>query len=78
MRADSIVRARIPKNMKEKAALALHDMGMTSSDLIRLVFMRVAEEGRLPFPFLHNPGQFPMKSFRALAISLRLSARKSL
>jgi len=49
MRADSIVRARIPTDMKEKAVSTLHDMGLTSSDLIRLVFMRVAEEGRLPF-----------------------------
>jgi len=35
--------------MKDKAVSALHSMGLTSSDLIRLVFMRVAEEGRLPF-----------------------------
>ena len=49
MAADAIVRARIPADMKEKATEALTRMGLTASDLIRLTFMRVAEEGRLPF-----------------------------
>jgi DNA-damage-inducible protein J len=49
MKADSVVRARIPAEMKEKAIAALDRMGLSASDLIRLTFLRVAEEGRLPF-----------------------------
>lgn len=49
MRADAIVKARIPAEIKERAAMALESMGLNTSDLIRLTFMRVAQEGRLPF-----------------------------
>ena len=49
MRADAIVKARIPAAVKERAMDALEDMGLSASDLIRLVFLRVADEGRLPF-----------------------------
>lgn len=49
MKADSVVRARIPAEMKERAMATLERMGLSASDLIRLTFLRVAEEGRLPF-----------------------------
>ena len=49
MIADAVVRARIPADMKERATSVLHSMGLSTSDLIRLTFLRVAEEGRLPF-----------------------------
>lgn len=49
MKADAVVRARIPADTKDKAIEALERMGLSASDLIRLTFMRVAEEGRLPF-----------------------------
>jgi len=49
MKADAVVRARIPAKTKDKAIEALDRMGLSASDLIRLTFMRVAEEGRLPF-----------------------------
>ncbi len=49
MRADAVVRARIPADMKDKAIATLERMGLSASDLIRLTFLRVAEEGRLPF-----------------------------
>ena len=49
MKADAVVRARIPADMKDKAVAALERMGLSASDLIRLTFLRVAEEGRLPF-----------------------------
>lgn len=49
MKADAVVRARIPAAMKDKAMEALDRMGLSASDLIRLTFLRVAEEGRLPF-----------------------------
>lgn len=49
MRADSVVRARIPAEMKDKAVETLDRMGLSVSDLIRLTMFKVAEEGRLPF-----------------------------
>jgi len=47
--ADTIVRARIDKETKAKAADVLEDMGLTVSDAIRLLMIRVADERRLPF-----------------------------
>jgi DNA-damage-inducible protein J len=49
MHADAVVRARIPADMKDQATSVLRRMGLSASDLIRLTFLRVAEEGRLPF-----------------------------
>ena len=47
--ADTYVRARIDTNTKERAADALEAMGLTMSDAIRLLMLRVADERRLPF-----------------------------
>jgi DNA-damage-inducible protein J len=49
MAADTIVRSRIDTATKERAAAALEAMGLTISDAIRLLLLRVAEEQRLPF-----------------------------
>jgi DNA-damage-inducible protein J len=46
---DSVVRARIDAATKERAADALADMGLSLSDAIRLLLVRVAHERRLPF-----------------------------
>ena len=46
---DSVVRARIDTNIKERAADALADMDLSVSDAIRLLLIRVADERRLPF-----------------------------
>lgn len=46
---DTYVRARIDTNTKERAADALQSMGLSISDAIRLLMVRIAEEGRLPF-----------------------------
>ena len=47
--ADTYVRARIDTDTKEKATQALKAMGLSVSDAIRLLMLRVAEEHRLPF-----------------------------
>lgn len=47
--ADTYVRARIDSNTKERAANALEAMGLSISDAIRLLMMRIADEHRLPF-----------------------------
>lgn len=45
----SVVRARIDTITKERASAALADMGLSISDAIRLLLVRVADERRLPF-----------------------------
>lgn len=45
---DTYVRARIDTATKERAA-ALEAMGLSISDAIRLLMLRIAEERRLPF-----------------------------
>ena len=47
--ADTYVRARIDTRTKERATDALEAMGLSISDAIRLLMMRIAEEHRLPF-----------------------------
>jgi DNA-damage-inducible protein J len=49
MVADSIVRARIDNTTKERATAALEAMGLSVSDAIRLLMLRIADEQRLPF-----------------------------
>ncbi|MGC8535156.1 MAG: type II toxin-antitoxin system RelB/DinJ family antitoxin [Rhizomicrobium sp.] len=49
MTADAIVRARIDTDTKERAAAALGAMGLSISDAIRLLMLRIADEQRLPF-----------------------------
>jgi DNA-damage-inducible protein J len=46
---DTYVRARIDTATKERAADALEAMGLSVSDAIRLLMVRVADERRLPF-----------------------------
>jgi DNA-damage-inducible protein J len=49
MATTDVVRARIDHATKERAAAALADMGLSISDAIRLMMVRIADERRLPF-----------------------------
>ncbi|MFT9180351.1 MAG: type II toxin-antitoxin system RelB/DinJ family antitoxin [Zymomonas mobilis] len=49
MKADSVVRARIPTLTKEAAIKTLEQMGLSISDAIRLLMTKIANEQRLPF-----------------------------
>jgi DNA-damage-inducible protein J len=49
MTADTIVRARIDTDTKQRASEALGAMGLSISDAIRLLMLRIADEKRLPF-----------------------------
>ncbi len=49
MSNDTVVRARIDRETKERATAALEAMGLSVSDAIRLLMLRIAEEKRLPF-----------------------------
>jgi DNA-damage-inducible protein J len=46
---DTYVRARIDSNTKERAEDALEAMGLSISDAIRLLMVRIADERRMPF-----------------------------
>lgn len=49
MATDAIVRARIDGQVKEKATTVLAEMGLSVSDAIRMLLVRVAAEKALPF-----------------------------
>jgi DNA-damage-inducible protein J len=49
MASDTVIRARIDGRVKERAAKVLADMGLSVSDAIRLLLIRVAAEKALPF-----------------------------
>lgn len=55
MPANAVVRARIDERVKDEAAAVLRASGLTVSDAIRLMLVRVAAEKALPFePLIPN------------------------
>lgn len=52
MATNAIVQARIDGVVKEEAAAVLAAMGLTISDAVRLLLIRVAQEKALPFELL--------------------------
>ena len=59
------MRARIDSDTKERATEALHAMGLTVSDAIRLMLLRVADEKRLPFA-VHVPNAITVEAMKEL------------
>jgi len=49
MAATAFVRARIDESLKDEAAAVLAEMGLTVSDVVRIVLTKVAKEKALPF-----------------------------
>ncbi len=49
MASDTVIRARISGAVKEEAARVLDQMGLSVSDAIRLLMVRIAREKALPF-----------------------------
>jgi len=47
--ADSVVRARIDPALKKSASAVLKRIGLTTSDAVRLMMVRIAAEKKLPF-----------------------------
>ena len=55
MAANAVVRARINARIKDEATAVLETIGLTVSDAVRLMLVRVAAEKALPFePFIPN------------------------
>ena len=65
MRTDTVVRARIDSDTKARATEALQAMGLSVSDAIRLLLLRVADEKRLPFA-VQVPNPTTVKSMKEL------------
>jgi DNA-damage-inducible protein J len=49
MASDAVVRARVPAELKSEAGAVLAEMGLSLSDAVRLLLVRVARERALPF-----------------------------
>lgn len=48
MATTGFVRARIDERLKDEAASVLAELGLTVSDVVRMVLTRVAKDGALP------------------------------
>jgi len=54
MANNAVVRSRISADVKDKATAVLEEMGLTISDVMRIVLTRVAKEEALPFDLKPN------------------------
>ena len=62
--ANDVVRARIDRRLKQEAAAVLEGMGLSVSDAVRMMLVRVAAEKRLPFSPL-RPNATTVKAMKA-------------
>ncbi|EAZ5301856.1 TPA: type II toxin-antitoxin system RelB/DinJ family antitoxin [Salmonella enterica] len=62
---NSYVRARIDENIKNDATIVLNQIGLTISDVVRIMITRIAEEKRLPFEL-----SVPNQNTRAAIVEL--------
>ncbi|MDE0145206.1 MAG: type II toxin-antitoxin system RelB/DinJ family antitoxin [Nitrospira sp.] len=65
MSANTVVRARIDSDTKGRATEVLHAMGLSVSDAIRLLLLRVADEKRLPFA-IQVPNTITVRAMKEL------------
>ena len=65
MSTNTVVRARIDSDTKARATEALRAMGLSVSDAIRLLLLRVADEKRLPFT-IRAPNAATVKAMEEL------------
>jgi DNA-damage-inducible protein J len=72
MASDTVVRARVDVQIRDKAAKVLGDLGLSVSDAIRLLLVRVAAENALPFEI-----EMPNAETRGAMAELEQGAGKS-
>ena len=65
--SNTYVRARIDALTKERATDALEAMGLSISDAIRLLMLRIADERRLPFE-VKTPNAMTKKAIQELKL----------
>lgn len=68
MATNAVVRSRISADVKEKATAVLEEMGLTVSDVMRIVLTRVANERALPFEL--KPNKLTRETMRKTAKGL--------
>jgi len=64
MPSDTIVRARVDQQVKAEASEALEAMGLSMSDAIRLLLVRVAKDKTFPFE-IKVPNATTVSTFEA-------------
>lgn len=52
---NALVQTRIDPDVKERAAEVLDNLGLTVSDVVRILLTRIAKEGALPMGFTSDP-----------------------
>lgn len=65
MSTNAVIRARIDSETKKQASEALQAMGLSVSDAIRLLMIRVANEKQLPFA-VRVPNATTLKAMKEL------------
>lgn len=74
MATNAVVRSRISADVKEKATAVLDGMGLTVSDLMRIVLTRVAKENALPFDL--KPNKLTREAMRKTARGVEVHQAK--
>ncbi len=74
MAINAVVRSRISVDVKEKAAAVLEGMGLTVSDVMRIVLTRVAKENALPFDL--RPNKLTLETMRRTAQGVEVHQAK--
>jgi DNA-damage-inducible protein J len=74
MATNAVVRSRIDAEVKEKATAVLGEMGLTVSDVMRIVLTRVANENALPFDL--KPNKRTAEAMRKTAHGLEVHQAK--
>jgi len=74
MATNTVVRSRISVEVKEKATAVLEDMGLTVSDVMRIVLTRVAKENALPFDL--KPNKLTRETMRTTAQGVEVHQAK--
>lgn len=64
MTTNAVVRTRIKQEIKDEASIVLEAMGLTLSDAVRILLIRIAKEKALPFEPL-IPSEATIKAMKA-------------
>jgi DNA-damage-inducible protein J len=75
MATNAVVRSRISAEVKEKATAVLGEMGLTVSDVMRIVLTRVANENALPFEL--KPNKLTRETMRKTARGVEVHRAKN-
>jgi DNA-damage-inducible protein J len=54
MAANALIQTRIDPDVRDRAAAVLENMGLTVSEVVRILLTRTANEGALPLELLSN------------------------